>query len=132
MRTILISGCARDWPEYLNSDAYKKWLSNQHTIPEKKKDGESSTSGLPEHTTKTVVGKGTSNPATIQESPAPVTSSHSPAMEGKEKTNQEDPTKDSNRKEAHVKKFVLPNMNKKSGGKPVSNPRDGTKNNINS
>ena len=34
MRTIIMMGCAKDWPTYLNSSEYKKWHDNHHGIPE--------------------------------------------------------------------------------------------------
>ena len=33
MRTILFVGCSKDWPEYLQSEEYRKWFCKTHTLP---------------------------------------------------------------------------------------------------
>ena len=37
MRTILDTGCRRDWPGYLNSSEYKNWFKQQHGTERKSK-----------------------------------------------------------------------------------------------
>ena len=37
MRTILDTGCRRDWPGYLNSSEYKNWFKQQHGTKKKSK-----------------------------------------------------------------------------------------------
>ena len=37
MRTIIDSGCRRDWPGYLNSAEYKNWFKQQHGTGKKSK-----------------------------------------------------------------------------------------------
>ena len=32
MRTIIMMGCAKDWPTYLNSSEYKKWHDKHHGL----------------------------------------------------------------------------------------------------
>ena len=134
MRTIIITGCARDWPGYLNSEVYKEWLSNQHTAPlTMTKKGEPPTLEKPENVTSTTLGEEPGKPATIEENPDKITSNDQDFLpndkpdsalivEGKKKADHTTTTDDSNGKETHVKKFTLPNLNKKPAGKPVSNP----------
>ena len=123
MRTIIITGCARDWPAYLNSDPYKQWMSKQHATPVQKKR-------TPDNTPREETGEKT----TIEENPDKVASNSQDVLpidntesglivDGKEKTDNTPTTEDSNRKEPHVKKFTLPNLNQKPASKPVSNPR---------
>ena len=36
MRTIIMIGCAKDWPAYLNSTEYMEWISSKHPVPKNK------------------------------------------------------------------------------------------------
>ena len=138
MRTIIITGCARDWPAYLNSKEYKEWLSNQHAAPvTTTKKGESPMFEKPGNTTSATLGEEPDKPVTIEEVPQKVTSNSQDVLpkdntesglivDGKEKTDNTPTTEDSNRKEPHVKKFTLSNLNQKPASNPVSNPRYGS------
>ena len=100
------------------------------------KKGESPMFEKPGNTASTTLGEEPDKPVTIKEVPQKVTSNEldclpngkkasDPIDQGKEKADHTTTTTtaDSNKKEPHVKKFTLPNLNKKPAGKPVSNPR---------